>query len=56
MRIVVVVQAYLDYFQALCFSDFGHQCHLQWHKISKDFSLTRGEIPIFEPDLDALSK
>src|SRR5438046_1004347 len=52
MRIAMIGTGYVGLVSGACFSDFGHFVTC----IDKDASaaLQRGEVPIYEPDLDKL--
>src|ERR1700734_1308861 len=50
MRIAMIGTGYVGLVSGACFSDFGHQVTC----VDKIAALRRGEIPIFEPGLDAL--
>jgi UDPglucose 6-dehydrogenase len=52
MRIVVVGTGYVGLVSGACFADFGHHVTCVDKDEAKVASLSRGEIPIFEPDLD----
>ncbi|HMF48790.1 MAG TPA: UDP-glucose/GDP-mannose dehydrogenase family protein [Candidatus Saccharimonadales bacterium] len=52
MRIVVVGTGYVGLVSGACFADFGHHVTCVDRDDEKIASLTRGEIPIFEPDLE----
>src|ERR1700720_3980335 len=52
MRIVVVGTGYVGLVSGACFADFGHHVTCVDKDAAKISSLVRGEIPIFEPDLD----
>ena len=52
MRIVVVGTGYVGLVSGACFADFGHHVTCVDKNEPKISSLKRGEIPIFEPDLD----
>jgi UDPglucose 6-dehydrogenase len=54
MRIVVVGTGYVGLVSGACFSDFGHHVTCVDKDDAKISSLRRGEIPIFEPDLERL--
>ncbi len=54
MRIVVVGTGYVGLVSGACFADFGHHVTCVDKDEAKISSLKRGEIPIFEPDLDRL--
>src|ERR1700716_4034281 len=54
MRIAMIGTGYVGLVSGACFADFGHQVTCvdrDGHKIA---GLRRGEIPIFEPGLDAM--
>jgi UDPglucose 6-dehydrogenase len=52
MRIVVVGTGYVGLVTGACFADFGHNVTCVDKDEAKIASLKRGEIPIFEPDLE----
>ena len=52
MRVVVVGTGYVGLVSGACFADFGHHVTCVDKDEAKVASLKRGEIPIFEPDLD----
>ncbi|MBR1209262.1 UDP-glucose/GDP-mannose dehydrogenase family protein [Bradyrhizobium sp. JYMT SZCCT0180] len=52
MRVVVVGTGYVGLVSGACFADFGHHVTCVDKDEAKIASLQRGEIPIFEPDLD----
>src|SRR6476659_4122648 len=54
MRIAIVGAGYVGLVSGACFADFGHQVTCVDKDASKIAALLRGEIPIFEPGLDAL--
>ncbi|WP_315833646.1 UDP-glucose/GDP-mannose dehydrogenase family protein [Bradyrhizobium prioriisuperbiae] len=54
MRIVVVGTGYVGLVSGACFADFGHHVTCVDKDEKKISSLKRGEIPIFEPDLERL--
>ncbi|MDQ8727277.1 UDP-glucose/GDP-mannose dehydrogenase family protein [Bradyrhizobium sp. LHD-71] len=54
MRIVMIGTGYVGLVSGACFADFGHQVVCVDKDESKIAALRRGEIPIFEPDLDRL--
>src|ERR1700761_8826617 len=54
MRIAMIGTGYVGLVSGACFADFGHQVTCVDKDASKIASLRRGEIPIFEPGLDAL--
>jgi UDPglucose 6-dehydrogenase len=54
MRIAMIGTGYVGLVSGACFSDFGHHVTCVDNDASKIDALKRGEIPIFEPGLDAL--
>lgn len=54
MRIVVIGSGYVGLVSGACFADFGHHVICVDQDEKKIAALKRGEIPIFEPDLDRL--
>src|SRR5260370_20657931 len=54
MRIAMIGTGYVGLVSGACFADFGHQVTCVDKDAGKIASLLRGEIPIFEPGLDAL--
>src|SRR6201992_2700719 len=54
MRIAMIGTGYVGLVSGACFSDFGHHVTCVDKDASKITALLRGEIPIFEPGLDAL--
>jgi UDPglucose 6-dehydrogenase len=54
MRIAMIGAGYVGLVSGACFADFGHRVTCVDHDAGKIGSLCRGEIPIFEPGLDAL--
>jgi len=54
MRIVIVGTGYVGLVSGACLSDFGHHVTCVDKDEQKIASLRRGEIPIFEPDLQRL--
>lgn len=57
MKIVVIGAGYVGLVSGVCFSDFGHEVICVDKDPSKIDSLTRGEVPIYEPGLqDLLTK
>ena len=54
MRITMIGTGYVGLVSGACFSDFGHQVTCVDKDADKIAALQRGEIPIFEPGLDAL--
>jgi UDPglucose 6-dehydrogenase len=56
MRVVMIGAGYVGLVSGACFADFGHRVICVDKDQSKVDALNRGEIPIFEPGLDALVK
>src|ERR1700675_1084947 len=54
MRIAMIGTGYVGLVSGVCFADFGHQVTCVDKDADKIAALRRGEIPIFEPGLDAL--
>ena len=54
MRIAMIGTGYVGLVSGACFADFGHQVTCVDTDGDKIAALRRGEIPIFEPGLDAL--
>src|SRR5215468_3695687 len=54
MRIAMIGTGYVGLVSGACFADFGHQVTCVDKDEGKIAALRRGEIPIFEPGLDAL--
>src|SRR5712671_2488841 len=54
MRIAMIGTGYVGLVSGACFADFGHQVTCVDKDGDKIAALRRGEIPIFEPGLDAL--
>ncbi|MEO8321708.1 MAG: nucleotide sugar dehydrogenase, partial [Bradyrhizobium sp.] len=54
MRIAMIGTGYVGLVSGACFADFGHQVTCVDKDADKIAALLRGEIPIFEPGLDAL--
>ena len=54
MRIAMIGTGYVGLVSGACFADFGHQVTCVDKDGDKIEALRRGEIPIFEPGLDAL--
>jgi UDPglucose 6-dehydrogenase len=54
MRIAMIGTGYVGLVSGACFADFGHEVVCVDKDADKIASLRRGEIPIFEPGLDAL--
>jgi len=54
MRIAMIGTGYVGLVSGACFADFGHQVTCVDKDADKIAALRKGEIPIFEPGLDAL--
>src|ERR1044071_1228921 len=54
MRIAMIGTGYVGLVSGACFADFGHQVVCVDKDAGKIAALGRGEIPIFEPNLDRL--
>ncbi len=54
MRIVMIGTGYVGLVSGVCFSDFGHEVVCVDKDAGKIERLQRGDIPIYEPGLDAL--
>ncbi|MES2752222.1 MAG: UDP-glucose/GDP-mannose dehydrogenase family protein [Pseudomonadota bacterium] len=54
MRIAMIGTGYVGLVSGACFADFGHRVTCVDTDADKIAALNRGEIPIFEPDLDRL--
>src|SRR3954465_394954 len=54
MRIAMIGTGYVGLVSGACFADFGHHVPCVDKDVGKIEALRRGEIPIFEPGLDAL--
>jgi UDPglucose 6-dehydrogenase len=54
MRIAMIGTGYVGLVSGACFADFGHHVTCVDKAADKIAALQRGEIPIFEPGLDAL--
>src|ERR1041385_1238344 len=54
MRIAMIGTGYVGLVSGACFADFGHQVTCVDKDAGKIAGLRRGEIPIFDPGLDAL--
>ena len=54
MRIAMIGTGYVGLVSGACFADFGHQVTCVDKDADKIAALRRGEIPIFEPGLDAM--
>jgi UDPglucose 6-dehydrogenase len=54
MRVTMIGVGYVGLVSGACFADFGHQVACVDKDAKKVEALNRGEIPIFEPGLDAL--
>src|SRR5215813_10396537 len=54
MRVAMIGTGYVGLVSGACFADFGHQVTCVDKDAAKIDALKRGEIPIYEPDLDRL--
>ena len=54
MRVAIIGTGYVGLVSGACFADFGHDVVCVDKDVSKIDALMRGEIPIYEPGLDAL--
>ena len=54
MRVAIIGTGYVGLVSGACFADFGHSVICVDKDASKIESLERGEIPIYEPGLDAI--
>ena len=54
MRLAVIGAGYVGLVSGACFADFGHTVVCVDKDVEKIAALEKGEIPIFEPGLDAL--
>ena len=54
MRVAMIGSGYVGLVSGACFADFGHHVTCVDKDVGKIEALRRGEIPIFEPGLDAL--
>ena len=54
MKITIIGSGYVGLVSGACFSDFGHEVVCIDKVAAKIEALNRGEMPIFEPGLDAL--
>ncbi|MCU0647932.1 MAG: UDP-glucose 6-dehydrogenase, partial [Gemmatimonadaceae bacterium] len=54
MRLTMVGTGYVGLVSGTCFAEFGHDVTCVDTDAGKVERLTRGEIPIYEPGLDAL--
>src|SRR6266700_2704055 len=54
MRIAMIGTGYVGLVSGACFADFGHEVTCVDKDAGKIAALERGEIPLFEPGLDAL--
>src|SRR4051812_26250695 len=54
MHVAMIGTGYVGLVSGACFADFGHNVTCVDKDASKIEALLRGEIPIFEPDLDRL--
>ena len=56
MRIAMIGTGYVGLVSGVCFSDFGHEVVCIDRDAGKIARLDRGEVPIFEPGLEALMR
>ena len=56
MRIAMIGTGYVGLVSGVCFSDFGHQVVCIDRDAGKIARLDRGEVPIYEPGLEALMR
>ena len=54
MKIAVIGTGYVGLVSGVCFSDFGHEVICADKQVSKIDMLKAGQVPIYEPGLDAL--
>ena len=54
MRVAMIGTGYVGLVSGVCFSDFGHDVVCVDKDASKIARLNAGQIPIYEPGLDAL--
>src|SRR5215217_93887 len=54
MRVAMIGTGYVGLVSGACFADFGHHVTCVDKDAQKIVALTRGTIPIFEPNLDRL--
>src|SRR5262249_22489890 len=54
MRIAMIGTGYVGLVSGACFADFGHHVTCVDKDAKKIDALRKGEIPIYEPDLDRL--
>lgn len=54
MKIAMIGTGYVGLVSGVCFSDFGHDVVCVDKDASKIERLNAGEVPIYEPGLDAL--
>ncbi len=54
MRVAMIGTGYVGLVSGACFADFGHDVTCVDKDVGKIAALDRGEIPIYEPDLDRL--
>ena len=54
MRVAMIGSGYVGLVSGACFADFGHRVTCVDKDADKIAGLARGELPIFEPDLDRL--
>ena len=54
MKIAILGTGYVGLVSGVCFSDFGHNVVCVDNNPEKIAMLERGEVPIYEPGLDAV--
>src|ERR1022692_225006 len=54
MRVTMIGAGYVGLVSGACFADFGHHVTCVDKDAKKIDALRKGEMPIFEPDLDRL--
>jgi UDPglucose 6-dehydrogenase len=54
MKIAMIGTGYVGLVSGVCLSDFGHEVHCVEKNADKVATLTRGEVPIYEPGLEDL--
>jgi UDPglucose 6-dehydrogenase len=54
MRVALIGAGYVGLVSGTCFADFGHPMVCFDKDTAKTTAIERGEMPIYEPDLDRL--
>lgn len=54
MKIATIGTGYVGLVSGVCFSDFGHEVVCVDKAVDKIKALQRGDVPIYEPGLDAV--